>query len=520
VTLISPPPHHDIYSIEDLAQLIFDLKQVNSFAEVSVKLVAEDGVGTIAAGVVKALADIVQISGANGGTGASPLSSIKHAGMPWELGLAETQWMLIDNALRDRVKVRVDGGFMTGRDVLIAALLGADEYSFGTAAMIAEGCIMLRSCHKDTCKPGIATQRPHLRANFAGTPEGVAAYMTFVGHEVRRELAALGLRSMDEAIGRVECLRQRSLGDGRADSVDVTPLITPPPDPEAVRHFVSTMDIQRPRSDLGDQLAADAFRAVWDGEHVELSYPITNADRTVGAALGGAIALEYGESTPRGLAKVRFDGEAGQSFGAFLTDGAELHLVGEANDYVGKGMGGGLIVVRPPADDVSVVDGYDGPAAVLAGTTCLYGATGGTLHIAGAVGERFAVRNSGAVAVIEGAGDHACEYMTGGTVVILGKVGYNLGAGMTGGEAFVYDPRGRLSSRLNPSLVDAERADAEQLTELRWMVERHVELTGSVRARRLLDSWGESCDDMWHVAPLDRVRRIETQSGSRVSAAV
>jgi glutamate synthase domain-containing protein 2/glutamate synthase domain-containing protein 1/glutamate synthase domain-containing protein 3 len=520
VTLISPPPHHDIYSIEDLAQLIFDLKQVNSFAEVSVKLVAEDGVGTIAAGVVKALADIVQISGANGGTGASPLSSIKHAGMPWELGLADTQKMLIDNGLRDRVKVRVDGGFMTGRDVLVAALLGADEYSFGTAAMIAEGCIMLRSCHKDTCKPGIATQRPHLRANFAGTPEGVAAYMTFVGQEVRKELARLGLRTMDEAIGRVECLRQKAIGDARGDAVDVTPLITPPDDAEAVRHFVSSLDIQNPRSDLGDQLAADAFRAVWDGEHVELAYSITNADRTVGAALGGAIALEYGESTPRGLVKARFDGEAGQSFGAFLTDGVELHLVGEANDYVGKGMGGGLVVVRPPADDVTVVEGYEGPAAVLAGNTCLYGATGGTLHIAGAVGERFAVRNSGAVAVVEGAGDHACEYMTGGTVVILGSFGYNLGAGMTGGQAFVYDPRGRLSGRLNTALVDAERADAEQLTELRWLVERHVELTGSVRARRLLDRWNDTTDDMWHVAPLDRVRRIESQSGTRVSAAV
>ncbi|MGI8794209.1 MAG: glutamate synthase large subunit, partial [Acidimicrobiales bacterium] len=518
VTLISPPPHHDIYSIEDLAQLIFDLKQVKGFADVSVKLVAEEGVGTIAAGVVKALADVVQISGANGGTGASPLSSIKHAGLPWELGLAETQTMLIENGLRSRVRVRVDGGFLTGRDVIIAALLGADEYSFGTAAMIAEGCIMLRSCHKDTCKPGIATQRPSLRANFAGTPEGVATYMLFMAGEVRKYLAELGFRSLDEAIGRVECLRQKVTGNARADKVDLSPLLEVPVDSTAPRRFEHGVPIQRPRSDLGDRVAADAFQLVWDGDDIELAYPITNADRTVGAALGGALSLEFGDRSPRGVARVRFDGEAGQSFAAFLSDGIAFELIGEANDYVGKGMGGGRVVIRPPADDVSVRDDYNGPAAVLAGNTCLYGATAGEMFMAGSAGERFAVRNSGAVAVIEGAGDHCCEYMTGGTVVSLGPVGYNLGAGMTGGQAYVFDPQTRLNARLNTALVDAIRPDAEHLEELRWLIERHHELTRSRLAADILQHWTTAAEHFWHVIPVDRVRRMETEHAGRVGA--
>jgi glutamate synthase domain-containing protein 2/glutamate synthase domain-containing protein 1/glutamate synthase domain-containing protein 3 len=511
VTLISPPPHHDIYSIEDLAQLIFDLKQVNRFADVSVKLVAEEGVGTIAAGVVKALADVVQISGANGGTGASPLSSIKHAGLPWELGLAETQQMLIDNDLRSRVRVRVDGGFMTGRDVVVAALLGADEYSFGTAAMIAEGCIMLRSCHKDTCKPGIATQRPTLRANFTGTPEGVASYFTFIAQEVRATLASLGLRSMDEAIGRVECLRQKAVGDERADSMDLSPLLTPPPDAEgAFRCFVESVPLQRPRSELGDRLVVEAFQPIWDGDDIELSYEIRNRDRTFGAALAGALALEFGAKPPRGSVVVRLTGEAGQSFGAFLGHGIELHLTGEANDYVGKGMAAGRIVVRPPADDAG--------DPVLAGNTCLYGATGGDLFLAGSVGERFAVRNSGANAVIEGAGDHCCEYMTGGTVVVLGPVGWNVGAGMTGGTAFMWDPTHDLPARLNSQLVEADRPDGSQLEELRWLIERHVELTESPRARAVLDDWHESVQQFWVITPKGRSRQLDTAT-TRVGAA-
>jgi glutamate synthase (ferredoxin) len=509
VGLISPPPHHDIYSIEDLAQLIYDLKQVNA-AQVSVKLVAEEGVGTIAAGCVKALADVVHISGQNGGTGASPLSSIKHAGMPWELGLADAQRSLVDNDLRSRVRLRVDGGFLTGRQVIFAALLGADEFSFGTSAMIAEGCIMLRACHRDTCKPGVATQRPHLRANFTGTPEGVAAYFLFMAEEARGYLAALGLRTLDEAVGRVDLLRQRVTGVERADAMDLSPLLAPPA-AEGPRRFVERVELQDPRADLGDQLLADAFRAVWDGDDVDLSYEIRNADRAIGASLSGAIALEYGDVVPRGTARVRLTGTAGQSFAAFLNAGVELDLTGEANDYVGKGMGGGLVVVRPPADDAS-------PLPTLAGNTCLYGATSGELFVAGAVGERFGVRNSGATAVVESAGDHCCEYMTGGTIVVLGPVGRNLGAGMTGGQAFVFDhDHERLISRLNPDLVDAVRPDTASLEEVRWLVERHAELTGSPRSARVLADWAEAAAHVWHVLPKDQVRRFEAGQAARVA---
>ncbi|MFN8035651.1 MAG: glutamate synthase-related protein [Acidimicrobiia bacterium] len=511
VGLISPPPHHDIYSIEDLAQLIYDLKQVNPNADVSVKLVAEAGVGTIAAGVVKALADVVQISGANGGTGASPLSSIKHAGLPWELGTAETQQTLVDNGLRDRVRVRVDGGFKTGRDVMIAALLGADEYSFGTAVMVAEGCIMVRACHRDTCPTGIATQRPNLRAKFAGTPEGVAQYLLFVGEEVRALLASLGMRTLDEAIGRVDLLRQRTTGDPRIDSLDLSPLLAVTGGADAPRRFVASVPIQRPRSDLDERLYLDAFAPLWDGDHAELEYEITNADRTVGASIGGAIGLEWGEALPAGTAHARFTGSAGQSFGAFLADGVTLELVGEANDYVGKGMGGGRIVIRPPGDDAG--------DAVLAGNTLLYGATGGQLFLAGRAGERFAVRNSGATAVVEGTGDHACEYMTGGTVVILGPVGYNLGAGMTGGEAFVYDPDGRLETHLNRQLVEAFPVDEGGSTDLRFLVERHRELTGSRRAAELLVDWDAAVRGFRRVAPIDEISRIERANEGLLGAA-
>jgi glutamate synthase domain-containing protein 2/glutamate synthase domain-containing protein 1/glutamate synthase domain-containing protein 3 len=522
VGLISPPPHHDIYSIEDLAQLIYDLKQVNA-AQVSVKLVSTDNVGTIAAGVVKALADVVHISGGNGGTGASPLSAIKHAGMPWEIGLADTQRALVDNGLRGRVRLRVDGGFKTGRHVLVAALLGADEYSFGTAAMIAEGCIMLRACHRDTCKPGVATQRPHLRANFTGTPEGVAAYFLFVAEEVRRHLAAMGAHSIDELVGRVELLRRRTTGDARIDSFDLTFLTTPPEAEGEPRHFVERVGLQDPRSVLGDQLLADAFRVVWDRERAELAYPITNAERSVGTALSGAMALEFGTEAPRGSASVRFDGAAGQSFGAFLSAGVEMELVGEANDYVGKGMGGGLIAIRPPADDATLADGAAaarGSSTVLAGNTCLYGATGGELFVAGAVGERFAVRNSGAVAVVEAVGDHCCEYMTGGTVVVLGRIGYNLGAGMTGGQAFLWDPEvERVLTRVNPDLVAVLRPEHDDLVELRWLVERHAELTGSRRAAQLLDDWEASAEHLWHVVPRTRAETLVATAARRVATA-
>ena len=528
VALISPPPHHDIYSIEDLAQLIYDLKQVNPFASVSVKLVSCAGVGTVAAGVVKGLADAVQIAGSDGGTGASPLSSIKHAGLPWELGLAETQQTLVANSLRSRVRLQVDGGFKTGRDVLIAALLGADEYGFGTAALLAEGCIMARACHRDTCPVGVATQRPDLRDKYRGKPEMVAAYLLFVAEEVRRGLAAMGARSMEEIIGRVDLLRRRELDpeQARALALDPTPLLHRV---EGDRlSYEASLPLQAPRSELGDQVFDDAFESVWDGTLLNLKYRITNADRTVGARLGGAIGLEFGEdAAPPGSVSVRFTGAAGQSFGAFLSKGVEFILTGEANDYVGKGMAGGRIVVRSPDDGAAGLQGngqeapapsWDDSRPVLVGNTVLYGATGGELFVAGRGGERFAVRNSGAWAVVEGVGEHACEYMTGGVVVILGPTGFNVGAGMTGGECYTLDmdAKGEILARLNAQLVEARRPDSVQLTKLRELVERHAELTGSTRAAALLADWENQSMAFWRIAPRGELARVEVAHESSV----
>jgi len=508
VTLISPPPHHDIYSIEDLAQLIFDLKQVNPEALVDVKLVAEAGIGTIAAGVVKALADSIHISGNDGGTGASPLSSIQHAGLPWELGLAEVQQTLRHNGLRGRVKLRVDGGFKTGHDVLLAALLGADEYSFGTAALFAEGCIMARACHRDTCPVGIATQRLDLREKFAGTPEMVAAYLTMVAEEVRQLLAALGLRSLEEAIGRVDLLTRREGLTGKAERIDVSPLLHDPGVGE--RRYTGRVAIQDPRSALGDRVFEDALETIFLGGITEFTYPITNADRTVGARIGGAVGLEFGEEDPPGLARLRFSGAAGQSFGAFASRGVELVLDGEANDYVGKGLGGGRIVIRAPEDDAG--------DPVLVGNTVLYGATGGQLFVAGRAGERFGVRNSGATAVVEGTGDHACEYMTGGTVVVLGPTGHNIGAGMSGGECFVHDPRGEVLARVNRQLVEARRPDGGQLARVRALVEEHATVTGSQRARTLLSDWDHAADAFWRIGPKTEMDRVASAGAAGAKA--
>ncbi|MDQ3981422.1 MAG: glutamate synthase large subunit [Actinomycetota bacterium] len=494
VPLISPPPHHDIYSIEDLAQLIFDLKQANPDAAVSVKLVSSEGVGTVAAGVVKGLADVVHVSGGDGGTGASPLSSIKNAGLPWEIGLAETQAALTANGLRARVRLRVDGGFKTGRDVIVAALLGADEFSFGTALLIAEGCILVRTCHRDTCPVGIATQNPALRAKFAGTPEMVARYLLLVAEEARSLLARLGLRSVDEAVGRTDLLRQKETGDARADALDLAPLLS-----TRGGGFAGNLVPARPRSDLGDRLHRDAVDEILAGHVTHLTYPITTADRSVGARLGAALATAAG--TGRGSVTARFDGHAGQSFGAFLSDGVELILEGDANDYVCKGMAGGRVVIRAPVDDAG--------DPVLAGNTILYGATGGTLFVAGRAGERFAVRNSGAVAVVEGTGDHACEYMTAGAVVILGPTGRNLGAGMSGGEAYVFDPDDLLEENLNPHLVAAYEPRHAQLDSLRRVIERHCRATGSPRATALLKHWEAAASRFRRVAPVAEVARLE-----------
>ncbi|MDZ7790082.1 MAG: glutamate synthase-related protein [Xanthomonadales bacterium] len=501
-TLISPPPHHDIYSIEDLAQLIFDLKQVNPDALVNVKLVAERGIGTVAAGVVKALADGIHISGRRRRTRASSLSSIQHAGLPWELGLAETQQTLRRNGLRSRVQLRVDGGFKTGRDVMVATLLGADEFAFGTAALFAEGCIMARACHRDTCPVGIATQRRDLRDKFAGRPEQVAAYMLFIAEEVRHRLAALGLRSVEEAIGRVDLLEPAET-EGRAARLDPAPLLEDVG--EGPRHFVARESIQDPRSELGDQVFTDALETVFLGGVTEYRYEATSSQRTIGARLGGAIGLEFGVESPPGLARLRFNGQVGQSFGAFLAAGVELVLTGDANDYVGKGMGGGRIVVRPPADDVG--------DPVLVGNTVLYGATGGHLFVAGRAGERFAVRNSGAVAVVEGAGNHLCEYMTGGTVVCLGPTGSNVGAGMSGGELFVLDPSGDVLGNVNRQLVEAHRPSSGQLDELHELLTEHATVTGSTRAAAVLEAWEDRRDQFWRVAPKSEVERVATGAG-------
>ena len=509
VALISPPPHHDIYSIEDLAQLIFDLKQANPRADVSVKLVASEGVGTIAAGVVKGLANVVHIAGADGGTGASPLSSIKNAGMPWEIGLAETQATLAANGLRGRVRVRVDGGLRTGRDIVLAALLGADEFSFGTAALVAEGCIMVRTCHRNTCPVGIATQDPKLRAKFAGTPEMVARYLLYVAEEARELLASLGLGSIEEAIGRTDLLRPRTTGNARADQLDVSLLLDTQ---VGERRFTGSLAIQSPRDELGDRLYNDGIEALRNGETIDLSYPISTSNRTVGARLGCAIGFELGVNRPTGKVRAAFDGEAGQSFGAFLADGIELTLTGEANDYVGKGMAGGRVVVRPPENDAG--DPY------LIGNTALYGATGGQLFVAGRGGERFAVRNSGAVAVVEGVGDHACEYMTAGAVVVLGPTGRNLGAGMSGGEAYVFDPDRILDANINPQLVACYEPTEGQLESLRRVIVRHFDATGSLKAKAILDAWAESSRDFRRVAPVAEVARLEALfEGTAVSAA-
>ena len=499
VALISPPPHHDIYSIEDLAQLIFDLKQANPQAAVSVKLVSSEGIGTIAAGVVKGLAEVVHIAGGDGGTGASPLSSIKNAGMPWELGLAEVQEALVSNGLRARTRLRVDGGLKTGRDIVIAALMGADEFSFGTAALVAEGCILVRTCHRDTCPVGIATQNPALRAKFAGTPEMVARYLTLVAEEARLILASLGLSSLEEAIGRTDLLRQREVDNVHARRLDLSPLLVDAAGRDS--RFVATLPMQRPRSELGDRLHADAMRALEAGESAELSYPISTSDRTVGARLGCALAS--GEIDEMSDAKIvaAFEGDAGQSFGAFLSGPVELRLTGEANDYVCKGMGGGRVVITPPANDAG--DPY------LAGNTVLYGATGGQLFIAGLAGERFGVRNSGAVAVVEGVGDHACEYMTAGAVVVLGPTGRNFGAGMSGGEAYVYDPEDELIANLNPQLVATYAPTAGQLESLKRVIERHASATGSAIGTAIVEEWDALSTFFKRVAPVAEVARLE-----------
>ncbi|MBI4498557.1 MAG: glutamate synthase subunit alpha, partial [Chloroflexi bacterium] len=500
VTLISPPPHHDIYSIEDLAQLIYDLKQASPRARITVKLVSEAGVGTIAAGVAKAYADGIHVSGNEGGTGASPLSSIKNAGSPWELGLAETQQVLVRNDLRGRVKLRTDGGFRSGRDVVIAALLGADEYAFGTSAMIAIGCDMARQCHLNTCPTGIATQRADLRAKFTGTPEQVVTYFRFIAQQVREILVGMGVRSLEEVIGRTDLLQQREIpGHPKANTLDLSAILADP-DPSGTRPRRRMQDRNDRPGDvpLNRTILEAAREAIETKGTVRLAYPIKNVDRTVGAMVSGEIAYRYGDAgLPEGSIAIAFEGSAGQSFGAYSLDGVRLVLTGEANDYVGKGMHGGEIIVRSPAHAA-----YASHKNVIIGNTVLYGATGGYLFVAGRAGERFAVRNSGARAVVEGVGDHGCEYMTGGVVVVLGETGRNFAAGMSGGLAFVLDETGTLPRNYNPEMVTLERVEDEgDLILLRSLVERHVAETDSSHAQQVLDRWDEYLPHFWKVFP-------------------
>ncbi|WP_138497738.1 glutamate synthase large subunit [Nostoc sp. PA-18-2419] len=499
VTLISPPPHHDIYSIEDLAQLIFDLHQINPKAKVSVKLVAEVGIGTIAAGVAKANADIIQISGHDGGTGASPLSSIKHAGSPWELGLSEVHRVLMENSLRDRVILRVDGGLKSGWDVVISALMGGEEFGFGSIAMIAEGCIMARVCHMNTCPVGVATQKEELRKRFTGIPEKVVNFFYFIAEEVRSLLARLGYRSLSEIIGRADLLKVRpEVKLTKTRSLNLNCLLQLP-DSRENRRWLVHEEVHSNGVVLDDKLLADPDikTAINNQSTVTKTFPIVNTDRTVGTRLAGAIASQYGDSGFEGQIHLNFTGSVGQSFGAFNLPGIIITLEGEANDYVGKGMHGGEIIIKPSANAT-----YNSSQNVIVGNTCLYGATGGTLFANGLAGERFAVRNSKGVAVIEGAGDHCCEYMTGGVIVVLGKVGRNVAAGMTGGLAYFLDENGSFPELVNPESVKMQRvitqAGAKQLFEL---IKTHAERTASPKAKKILKNWQEFLPKFWQLVP-------------------
>jgi glutamate synthase domain-containing protein 3 len=509
VGLISPPPHHDIYSIEDLKQLIHDLKNSNPSARVSVKLVSEVGVGTIAAGVAKGYADHILISGDGGGTGASPLTSIKHAGLPWELGIAETHQTLVMNDLRSRVILQTDGGLKTGRDVVIAAMLGAEEFGFATAPLITLGCIMMRKCHLNTCPVGIATQDPELRKKFSGKPEHVVNYLFMVAEDAREIMARLGFRTIDEMVGRVDCLQtDEAIKHWKADGLDLTGLLTPAkkPYPEAGTYCQQKQDHGLHLSLDMMELLPLAQPALERGEKVRKELPIINTNRTVGAILSHEIAKRYGaDLLPDDTIHFKLTGSAGQSLGAFLAKGVTLELEGDANDYVGKGLSGGRVVIYPPRQASFVPE-----ENIVVGNVCLYGATSGTAFFRGRAAERFAVRNSGAVAVIEGVGDHGCEYMTGGRVVVLGPTGWNFAAGMSGGVAYVWDPHETFLENVNLGMVELERMEAEEdVDELKQLIEEHQNETGSTVAADILNRWDETLPQFVKVMPTDYKRVLQ-----------
>jgi glutamate synthase (NADPH/NADH) large chain len=508
VGLISPPPHHDIYSIEDLKQLIHDLKNANPSARISVKLVSEMGVGTIAAGVAKGHADHILVSGHDGGTGASPLTSIKHAGLPWELGIAETHQTLVLNDLRSRVVLQTDGGLKTGRDVVIAALLGAEEFGFATAPLIALGCMMMRKCHLNTCPVGVATQDPELRKRFQGKPEHVINYLFLVAEDARQMMAELGFRTINEMIGRVDVLEPNAaINHWKTDGLDLTPILSPArKNHENVKVYCTEKQDHKLELALDKELIDLAQPAIQHGRQVRIEKPIVNTNRTVGTLLSHEIAKRWGEALlPEGTVHVKFTGSAGQSFGAFLARGVTLELEGDANDYVGKGLSGGKLIVYPPKAST-----FQPEENILVGNVVLYGATGGQAFFRGRAAERFCVRNSGACAVIEGVGDHGCEYMTGGRVVILGPTGRNFAAGMSGGIAYVWDPDDALLQNCNLGMVDLERLKAEEdVAEVLELVELHQRYTGSTVARRVLANWETVVSQFVRVMPIDYKRVLE-----------
>jgi len=516
VGLISPPPHHDIYSIEDLAQLIHDLKNANPIARVSVKLVAEVGVGTVAAGVAKAKADHITISGHDGGTGASPLSSIKHAGLPWELGIAETQQVLVENGLRGRVILQTDGQLKTGRDVAVAALLGAEDFAFSTAPLVATGCIMMRVCHLNTCPVGIATQDPELRKRFTGTPEHVINYFFFVAEEVREYMARMGFRSFEEMIGRADKLRMRkTIEHWKARGVDLSAILhrVEAPEGEAISHSESQHhDLEKA---LDNELIERCLPALEKGEQVRFSHRIFNTNRTVGGMLSGEIARRHGSGgLPDGTIRIDLKGVAGQSFGAWAAKGLTLTLEGTTNDYVGKGLSGGRLAVFP-----SKVAAYEPEKSIVVGNVALYGATAGEAYFRGFAGERFAVRNSGAHTVVEGVGDHGCEYMTGGVVVVLGPTGRNFAAGMSGGVAFILDEEEAFEKLCNRDMVGLEAVESEEdFALLRGMIERHLEWTSSTVAERVLDNFEEVLPKFVKVMPIDLKRVLEERQEAELEA--
>ncbi|HEV8034288.1 glutamate synthase-related protein, partial [Yoonia sp.] len=498
VTLISPPPHHDIYSIEDLAQLIYDLKQINPRCKVTVKLVSSSGVGTIAAGVAKAKADVILISGHNGGTGASPGTSIKYAGLPWEMGLTEAHQVLAMNNLRERITLRTDGGLRTGRDIVMAAMMGAEEYGIGTAALIAMGCIMVRQCQSNTCPVGVCTQDEALREKFTGNADKVVNLITFYATEVREILASIGARSLDDVIGRADLLTQVSRGSAHLDDLDLNPLLITVDGANKI-----TYDRNRPRNPVDDtldaQIVKDAARFLNDGEKMQLDYAVQNTLRTIGTRTSSHIVQQFGMRNalqPDHLT-VKLRGSAGQSLGAFAAPGLKLEVSGDANDYVGKGLSGGTIVIRPPM--VSPLVASDN---TIIGNTVLYGATAGYLFAAGRAGERFAVRNSGAHVVIEGCGTNGCEYMTGGVAVILGTIGANFGAGMTGGMAYLYDPKGEAAELINMETLVTNPVTVDHWeTQLKGLIERHAAETGSRKAADILQHWDLEKANFLQVCP-------------------